>query len=133
MKVKKNKSQTASEISFHRNRKAFVILNQGLLLAQTGFEGSHFDLLCQSGFSEEQAKSLIFSCPRGYFLSENLYFYEGEEFSCLSETNEKKALCFIETFRKLGLLEASGHIYSGMNKSEVGKSWQPIKEIKISL
>ncbi|MBR1778615.1 MAG: hypothetical protein IJ752_08570 [Alphaproteobacteria bacterium] len=56
------------ESDFHRRRKAFVILNGGLLAAPDGFEGSHFDLLCQSGFDENQSQSLIAEQPRGYAL-----------------------------------------------------------------
>lgn len=122
-----------SEIQFHKNRQAFVVFKDSVLLAHQGFEASHFDLLCQSGYTNAQALEIIETMPRGYFLSNDLYFYQGKDFLVLSEKNEKIALSFLDFFQKIGLFLSSSHIYSGMKKGEIGKRWLPIKEIKLSL
>ena len=58
-----------NERDFHRRRTAFVILSAGILVAFDGFEGSHADLLRQSGFDERQTEKLIALRPRGFALN----------------------------------------------------------------
>ena len=125
---RKNKA----EADFHRQRKAFVILDGGLLAACDGFDGSHFDLLCQSGFSAEQARCLIVCQPRGYALNGNVYLYQGPEFLCLTDENRLKAEKWLSFFRKNGWLKRSGKIYDGMCTGQVGNVWRPLKEFEIS-
>ncbi|MBO4520938.1 MAG: hypothetical protein J5787_06990 [Alphaproteobacteria bacterium] len=120
------------ESDFHRRRKAFVILKSGVLTAEDGFAGSHFDLLRQSGFDEEQARLLIAEMPRGYSLDGNVYVYQGADFSCLSDENRKKTEKYVSFFRKNQWLSSTGKIYDGMKSGEIGSVWAPIKEFKIS-
>ena len=126
----KNKSNT--ETDFHRRRRAFVILNGGILIASDGFEGSHFDLLCQSGFTVDTAQSLIAGSPRGYALDGNVYLYQREDFSCLSSENEERATSWFPFFKKNGWLKPDGRIYNGMRAGEKGTVWRPVKEFEIS-
>lgn len=121
-----------AESDFHRRRKAFVILNGGILVAPDNFEGSHFDLLCQSGFNAEPARRLIAEQPRGYALNGNVYLYQGADFFCLSAENIKKAREWFPFFQKNGWLEKNGKIYNGMRVGDAGTIWHPIKEIEIS-
>ena len=121
-----------AELEFHRQRKAFVLLNDGILAACDGFCGSHFDLLCQSGFKPEQARFLISEQPRGYALNGNVYLYQGADFSCLTEENRLKAEKWVLFFQKNGWLNHRGQIYDGMRAGEAGNVWQPLKEFEIS-
>ena len=121
-----------AESAFHQRRTAFVILESGILTAENGFAGSHFDLLCQSGFNEEQARFLIAEQPRGYALDGSVYLYQGTDFSCLSGENGKKAEKYISFFKKNGWLSLTGKVYDGMKSGKTGSVWTPVKEFKIS-
>ena len=122
-----------AEPEFHRQRKAFVVLDSGILTACDGFDGSHFDLLRQSGFDEEQARLLIAEQPRGYALNGNVYLYQGFDFSCLTEKNKLKAEKWVLFFQKNGWLKPSGKIFDGMRAGEIGDVWQPLNEFEISV
>lgn len=117
-----------AEADFHRKRKAFIILDAGILMARDGFEKSHIDMLRQSGFPEDQANRLIETQPRGFVLDGNLYFYQGMKFHRLSGENKEKASSYIFFFRSLGLLPEDGKVYDGMHIGEAGEKWQPISE-----
>lgn len=117
-----------AEVDFHRRRNAFVIFDNGILMAQDGFAGSHADLLQQVGFSEDQVHDIIKRCARGYALEGNVYLYQGENFSCLSEHNEKTVAQFLSVFQKNGWLSKTGKIYNGMSVGQIGTNWMPIKE-----
>lgn len=117
-----------AETDFHCRRKAFVLLKDGILLARDGFSGSHFDLLCQSGFDEKNARGIIAARPRGYALDGNLYFYQGEDFGTLSEENRRDAAAYISFFRQLGVLSPQGRAFDGMKAGKIGESWCPVKE-----
>ena len=121
-----------AESDFHQRRIAFIILKIGILTAERGFAGSHFDLLCQSGFDEKQVRRLIAESPRGYALDGNVYLYQGSDFSCLSAENRKKTIPYVSFFQKNGWLLPAGKIYDGMQSGEVGSIWIPIKEFEIS-
>ncbi len=121
-----------AESDFHRRRRAFIILGGGVLVAPDGFDGAHFDLLRQSGFTSEEARDLIASNPRGYALDGNVFLYQGESFSCLSSENEKTARIWFPFFEKNGWLKTDGRIYNGMRAGEKGTVWRPIKEIEKS-
>ena len=125
------KNNTESE--FHRQRTAFVILECGILTAGGGFGGSHFNLLCRSGFNEDQALRLIAGKPRGYALNGNVCLCQGTDFSCLSDENAKKAEKYVPFFRKNRWLSETGKIYDGMQAVKTGSVWTPVKEFKISL
>ena len=127
------KPKNKSESDFHQRRTAFIILENGVLTAEKDFAGSHFDLLCQSGYSEEQANRLIAERPRGYALDGNVYLYQGADFSCLSDENRKRAEKYVLLFKKNHWLSAAGKIYDGMKSGKIGSVWTPIKEFKISL
>ena len=127
------KPKNKAESDFHRRRIAFVILEKGILTAENGFSGSHFDLLCRSGFSEKQARRLIAERPRGYALNGNVYLYQGTAFSCLSDENGKRAEQYVPFFKNNRWLSETGKIYDGMYAGEKGTIWCPIKEFKISL
>ena len=124
--------QSNAESSFHRRRTAFVILNGGILTAESGFDGSHFDLLCRSGFGEDQARRLIAECPRGYALNGNVYMYQGAGFSVLSDENRKATEKYVSFFRNNRWLSETGKIYDGMHSGEKGSVWTPVKEFEIS-
>ena len=121
-----------AESDFHRRRTAFVILNCGILTAEKNFSGSHFELLCQSGFDEETAHRLIAEQPRGYALDGNVYLYQGTGFSRLSAENGKKAEKYVPFFQKNQWLSETGKIYDGMQSGETGSVWTPVKEFEIS-
>ena len=121
-----------AESDFHRRRRAFVIFDCGILTASEDFEGSHFDLLCQSGFDSGYARHLIDDQPRGYALDGNVYLYQGADFSCLSFGNRKKAEKWISFFQINGWLKVGGKIYDGMQAGKTGSVWTPIKEFEIS-
>ena len=125
------KPKNNAESDFHRRRKAFIILNGGLLVASDGFEGSHFELLLQSGFDEGLACRLIAGQPRGYALNGNVYLYQGSGFLCLSKANSGKAREWIPFFQKSGWLAENGKIYDGMRAGKTGTVWEPIKEFEI--
>ena len=127
-----DKNKNNAESAFHRRRKAFVILDGGILVAPDGFEGAHFDLLCQSGFTADEARKLIAGRSRGYALDGSIYLYQGADFSCLSVENAKKAQIWFPFFQKSGWLRADGKIYDGMRAGKVGEVWLPTKEFKIS-
>lgn len=93
-------SKNNAESDFHRRRKAFVIFDCGILTARVGFDGSHFDLLTQAGFDESRARGIIEQNARGYALDGSVYFYQGTDFSCLSEQNKKTAASFLPWFEK---------------------------------
>ena len=124
--------KSKAELDFHRRRQAFVVLEQGILMAQNGFDGSHYDLLIQSGFDENQTRSIIQNQPRGYAMNGNVYLYQGSDFSCLSERNKEKIKSYFSFFQKNGFLSRNGKIYDGMNVGKTGDQWIPIKEIEIS-
>ena len=109
-----------------------MILGGGILVAPDGFDGSHFDLLCQSGFTADAARGVIAVRPRGYALDGNVYLYQGADFFCLSAENEKKAQGWFSFFEKSGWLAPDGRIYNGMRAGEKGTVWRPIKEFEIS-
>jgi len=121
-----------TESDFHQRRIAFIILKSCILTAESGFVGSHFNLLCQSGFDEKKARRLIAEAPRGYALDGNVYLYQGADFSCLSAENRKKAKAYVSFFQKNGWLSPAGKIYDGMRSGEIGSVWIPIKEFEIS-
>lgn len=120
----------ASEKEFHRRRTAFVVLNAGILIAKEGFEGSHFDLLKDSGFSESQAKEIIENRPRGFSLDGNVYAYQGESFLPLTVEKEEAFRVYIPFFKQSGLLSREGKVYSGMQAGKPGDLWQGVKEIE---
>lgn len=120
--------KNSAESAFHRRRRAFIVFDDGLLIARDGFEGSHFDLLIRSGFDENQARTIIDQNARGYALGGNVYLYQGTEFSCLSEQNKKNTALFLPDFEKNGWLDKSGKIYDGMHVGQIGSKWRPIKE-----
>ncbi len=121
-----------AEIDFHRRRKAFVILECGILVAQDGFDGSHSDLLTQSGFDEDQMRKVIQQQPRGYALNGNVYLYQGTDFKCLSSKNKDMVKSYVAFFEKNGFLKQDGKIFDGMNVGKAGDQWTPVKEIEIS-
>ncbi len=117
-----------AESAFHRRRQAFVVFDCGLLIARDDFDGSHFELLMQSGFVETRAREIIDQNARGYALDGDVYLYQGTDFSCLSEQNKKTAALFFPVFKKNGWLSNAGKIYDGMNVGQIGSKWMPIKE-----
>lgn len=121
-----------NERDFHRRRTAFVILSAGILVAFDGFEGSHADLLRQSGFDERQTEKLIALRPRGFALNGNVYAYQGDGFSELSVGNEEILKSFVPYFVRNGMLKPNGRLFSGMIPSEPGKIWRTVKEIQFS-
>lgn len=126
--MKKNNAET----TFHQSRKAFVILENDILISPEGFSGSHFELLCQNGFDAKQAKEVISKQPRGFARDGSVYLYQGEDFSCLSEECEKKCSEWLLFFQKSGWLSSEGKIYNGMRVGKIGEVWTPVKEFKIS-
>lgn len=126
------KKTNNAESEFHRRRKAFVILPCGILIAPDGFAGSHFDLLCQSGFTAEQTRKTIELRPRGYALDGSVYLYQGGDFFRLSDGNEREAKKWFPFFITNGWLKPDGKIYSGMQRGEKGTVWRPVKEFEIS-
>lgn len=121
-----------AEADFHRRRKAFVILECAILMAQDGFEGSHGDLLLQSGFDQTQTQDIIKNYPRGYALNGNVYLYQSNDFSCVSPQNQEKIKKYLSFFKKSDLLDQNGKIYDGMHLGKTGDQWTPRKEFKIS-
>jgi len=117
-----------SETDFHRRRKAFVLLkNAGILMAKDGFAGSHADLLREAGFVESQARGIIETCPRGYALDGNVYFYQGADFSTLNAENREFAKRWLPFFRQSGML--TGRAFDGMRRGTVGAVWQPVSDL----
>ncbi len=117
-----------AESDFHRRRKAFVVFQCGVLTARDNFDGSHFDLLRQAGFDENQARGIIEQNARGYALDGSLYFYQGTDFACLSEQNKKTAASFLPWFEKNGWLSGTGKVFDGMQAGRIGSRWTPVKE-----
>lgn len=117
-----------AEEDFHRRRKAFVLLKEaGILLAQDGFSGSHFDLLRQAGFVESQARGIIETQPRGHALGGDVYFYQGVDFSPLSSENRETARQWLPFFRQNGML--TGRAFDGMRRGDAGQPWQPVADL----
>lgn len=117
-----------AETDFHQKRRAFVLLEGGILLAREAFPGSHFDLLRQSGFDEETARQMIAGRPRGYALDGNVYFYQGDDFSVLCEQNRREAVSYLDFFRRSGFLSPEGKVFDGMQAGKIGENWTPVKE-----
>lgn len=122
----------SAESDFHRRRTAFVILSAGILVAFDKFEGSHADLLRQSGFNEQQVEALIASRPRGFASNGNVYAYQGRDFSALDDENEKSLKTYVPYFKRNGMLGINGQLFSGMIPAQIGEIWQTIKEIQFS-
>ena len=125
------KNKNKAERAFHQSRKAFVVLNDDILVAPDNFAGSHFDLLRQNGFDERQAKKIISRQPRGYVLDGSVYLYQGENFDCLSNENEEKIKNLVLFFQKKAWLKPDGKIYNGMHVGKIGEVWVPVKEFEI--
>lgn len=117
-----------AESEFHRRRKAFVVFDSGILTARDNFAGSHFDLLRQAGFDENQARGIVERNARGYALDGNVYLYQGADFSCLSEQNRQTAALFLPWFEKNGWLAGNGKVFNGMKAGRIGSCWTPVKE-----
>ena len=119
MKINKEKEET-----FHKNRVAFLIINDEILFLQNSGM-SHYDWAKSLG--EEKFDINDFNkITRGYTLENNIYFYSGN-----FEVNDK-VIADAKNYtpiicEKFGL--SSPNVYGGMNVGEVGTVWTP--KIKI--
>lgn len=80
--------------NFHRQRRAFVILNKKLEFLDKGSEMSHFEYLNEKGIDKETFRKVI----RGTYLNGNLSFYKDN--FIYDDALIKEALSYIEEIAK---------------------------------
>lgn len=96
---------------FHRQRRAFVIVNNKLDFLPLGSQMSHFEFCQSKGIEKEQFNQLT----RGYYLNSNLVFYKDN--FIYDEFLIKEALDFVpEIAKELSLGEVN--IYFGQLPEE---------------
>lgn len=96
---------------FHKQRRAFVIVNNKLDFLPLGSQMSHFEFCQSKGIDKEQFNQLT----RGYYLNSNLVFYKDN--FIYDEFLIKEALDFVpEIAKELSLGEVN--IYFGQLPEE---------------
>lgn len=96
---------------FHKQRRAFVIINHKLEFLPLGSQMSHFEYCQNKGIDKEQFNQLT----RGYYLNGNLVFYKDN--FIYDEFLIKEALVFVpEIAKELSLNELD--IYFGQLPEE---------------
>lgn len=122
-------------INYHKQRRPFIIFpGIGIIFGQAGEPLAHIEILTRLGLSESQAKMIIEICPRGYFLNNNLVFYQGdhvEEGKCweLKEENYPLVKIFFNDLQKIFGLNENTKIFLGVKRGKIGDIWPTVNKV----
>lgn len=121
-------------INYHRQRRPFILIPHiGIILGASGQPFAHAELLHHVGLDEKRVREIIDSCPRGYFLNNNLVLYQGDNVAEgssweLQEENFPIVREFFGDLKKIFNFNDRTKFYLGVKRGKIGEIWPLIKE-----
>lgn len=126
-----------NEINFHKMRRPFFVFPEtGLLVGEYGKSMSHNDILVSLGFDKSRITYIIDKFPRGYFMDNNLVFYQGGNFIegnilQVEEKNINIIKKYIYDFENIFKINEKTDIYLGVKVGKIGDVWSKVNKIKL--
>lgn len=122
-------------INYHKKRRPFIIIPQtGIVFGEYGQPYAHSEILSRLGLNEEQVKQVIETCPRGYFLDNNLVLYQGDDVKEgenweLKPENFDNVRIFYSDLRKIFAINDETRIFLGVKRGKIGDIWDKVNEV----
>jgi len=123
-----------NEKDFRNKRRPFIIFPEtGLLVGELGTSLSHNDMLISIGLDGVRINYIINNYPRGYFMNNDLVFYQGNNFTegnVLEIENKNVSIIkkYIYDFENIFKINDKTSIYFGI---KVGEIWPKINQISL--
>jgi N-acetylglucosaminyldiphosphoundecaprenol N-acetyl-beta-D-mannosaminyltransferase len=121
----KNDSQNDRVKNFHRQRRMFCIFQDHLHIAEPNLDDSHSDWFKREGWTTGEQDELTKRITRGFVRNGDIYFYSGD--FIVTEADEANFFAHLSEIVDVLHLHDDAHVYGGMIKEEVGRSWKPRK------
>lgn len=123
---------------FHNKRRAFVIIRDNVLItSEIGSVKSHKELLEDCFISSEKVSEIIETHPRGFYLNNEIRFYQGssmEEGSCwrLEEKNYDIVRKVFPDLKKMFSLNKETKIFLGQRVLKGSEMWPGIAPVDLT-
>lgn len=116
-------------LSFHRQRRMFVVKDGELKLASVGSPLSHAQWFESLGWMSPEHDEIMEELTRGYVDSTGVYAYTGFDFKITKKVEQDVLKVIKELSDALDVLPKA-HVYLGLTKpSADNPRWQPSKNI----
>lgn len=136
--IMKDLAMNENVINYHKKRRPFIMIPEtGIIFGEYGKPYAHSEILTKLGLSETQVKHLIDTCPRGYFLDNNLVLYQGDDVKEgenweLSPENFDKVRLFYPDLQKIFAINNQTRIFLGVKRGKIGDIWEKVNEVPLS-
>ena len=116
------------EKEYHRNRRMFFVIDNELVIPETGSDKSHLEWLISNGYTSEEAEKIIETVLRGVINPDgNVRFFIGKDWGVNKEI-EKKFFEILPKLVEIFKLDPDSIIGGGTIKGDVGDFWPARKE-----
>ena len=117
-----------NEKKYHKKRRMFFLINNELVLPESGSDKSHMEWLLSQGKTISEAKNIIDNNLRGAVNPDgNIRFYIGENWE-INEEIEKKFFEILPKIVETLKINPEAIIGGGTIKGRIGDFWQARKE-----
>lgn len=127
-----------NEKDFHNKRRPFIIFPEtGLLVGELGTSLSHNDILISIGLDGVRINYIINNYSRGYFMNNDLVFYQGNNFTEgnileIDNKNISTIKKYIYDFENIFKINEQTNIYLGIKVGKIGDVWPKINQISLT-
>ncbi|MPM23364.1 hypothetical protein SDC9_69836 [bioreactor metagenome] len=117
-----------NEKEYHKKRRMFFLINNELVLPESGSDKSHMEWLLSQGKTINEAKNIIDNNLRGVVNPDgNIRFYIGENWE-INEEIEKKFFEILPKIVEIFKISPEAIIGGGTIKGKIGDFWKARKE-----
>jgi hypothetical protein len=116
------------EKEYHKARRMFFLINNELIIPESGSDKSHLEWLIENGYTKDKAENIIETVLRGVVNPDgNIRFFIGKDWG-INEEIEKKFFEILPKLFEIFKLNPDAIIGGGNIKGKVGDFWVARKE-----
>jgi hypothetical protein len=125
------------EYEYHSKRRPFIIFPEsGVMFAKPGTALSHNDMLRSLNLNNVNIRHVIDNFPRGYFMNNNLVFYQGDLMQegtiwQLDKKNIDIIKLYFHDFERIFKINEKTLIYLGVKVGKIGEVWDLLNKVSI--
>lgn len=119
--------------NFHIMRRAFIMLESGLIVSAPGSDVSHEQMLSDIGMPSVKIRSVLAFNPRGYFMNGEICLYQGCDMRPgtkweLTDAGIKLVQIYLSDLRRIFNLNDETPVYTGVIVGDIGTIWEKINK-----
>lgn len=119
--------------NFHIMRRAFIMLESGLIVSAPGSDVSHEQMLSDIGMPSVKIRSVLAFNPRGYFMNGEICLYQGCNMRPgtkwkLTDSGMKLVQIYLSDLRRIFNLNDETPVYTGVIVGDIGTIWEKINK-----